>query len=289
MTALVPATAGALLVAGLIGLTLGLRKTPPPAPAPGPTGAPRLGRLAAVTPRTRMLLAGGAVTGLLVAAVTGWWIAVLVLPAAAAGLPVLLTAPPSASRIGRLEAMEEWTRALSGVLTAGIGLEQALLATVRSTPDPIRPEVTALVSRLRARWATEDALRAFADDLDDATGDVIAANLILGARRRGAGLASVLDGLAESVAADVRARREIEADRAKPRATARWVTIITVGVLAILAVSGTYVAPYGSPLGQVLLVGLLGLYVATLVWMRSMAAGRPLPRFIGTAAKQAHT
>ena len=83
--------------------------------------------------------------GLLVAAVTGWWIAVLVLPAAAAGLPVLLTAPPSASRIGRLEAMEEWTRALSGVLTAGIGLEQALLATVRSTPEPIRPEVTALV------------------------------------------------------------------------------------------------------------------------------------------------
>ena len=59
MTALVPAIAGALLVAGLIGLTLGLRKTPPPAPAPGPTGAPRLGRLAAVTPRTRMLLAGG--------------------------------------------------------------------------------------------------------------------------------------------------------------------------------------------------------------------------------------
>ena len=109
-------------------------------------------------------------------------------------------------------------------------------------------------SRLRARWATEDALRAFADDLDDATGDVIAANLILGARRRGAGLASVLDGLAESVAADVRARREIEADRAKPRATARWVTIITVGVLAFLAVTGNYVAPYGSPLGQVLLV-----------------------------------
>ena len=85
----------------------------------------------------------------------------------------------------------------------------------------------------------------------------------------------------------MRARREIEADRAKPRATARWVTIITVGVLAILAVSGTYVAPYGSPLGQVLLVGLLGLYVATLVWMRPMATGRPLPRFIGAAAKQA--
>jgi hypothetical protein len=120
-----------------------------------------------------------------VAVLTGWWVAALVLPAAAAGLPVLLSAPPSTARIDRLEAMEEWTRALSGVLTVGVGLEQALLSTLRSTPQAIRPEVTKLVSRLRARWATEDALRAFADDLDDATGDVIAANLILGARRRG--------------------------------------------------------------------------------------------------------
>ena len=61
------------------------------------------------------------------------------------------------------------------------------------------PRSHRLVARLRARWDTEEALRAFADELDDATGDLIAANLILGARRRGAGLASVLEGLAESV------------------------------------------------------------------------------------------
>ena len=284
MTALVPAIAGALVVAGLIGLILGLRRTAPPPPAPrrarrGPA------RILAVTPRTRALLLAGLTAGVVVAVVTGWWVAALVMPAAAAGLPVLLSAPPSTARIGRLEAMEEWTRALSGVLTVGVGLEQALLSTLRSTPDAIRPEVTRLASRLRARWATEDALRAFADDLDDATGDVIAANLILGARRRGSGLASVLESLAESVAADVRARREIEADRAKPRATARWVTIITVTVLAFLAVSGDYVAPFGSPLGQVILAGLLSLYVATLVWMRRMATGAALPRFIGNTGQ----
>jgi Flp pilus assembly protein TadB len=108
----------------------------------------------------------------------------------------------------------------------------------------------------------------------------VAANLILGARRRGAGLASVLEGLAESVAADVRARRQVEADRAKPRATARWVTLISVGVLVILAVSGTYVRPYQSPLGQVVLVVLLSLYIATLVWMKRMALGRAMPRFL---------
>ena len=263
---------------------MGLRKAPPRPPAP-PRSHPALARLTAISARTRALLLAGLAAGVMVAALTGWWVAALVLPAAAAGLPVLLSAPPAAARIDRLEAMEEWTRALSGVLTVGVGLEQALVSTLRSTPDPIRAEVTTLVSRLRARWATEDALRAFADDLDDATGDVIAANLILGARRRGSGLASVLEGLAESVAADVRARREIEADRAKPRATARWVTIITVTVLAFLALTGEYIAPFGSPLGQVLLVALLALYVATLVWMRTMATGRPLPRFIGNTGQ----
>ena len=286
--ALIPALAGALIVGGLIALVLGLRPVEPRPPAPTKP-VPGLARLTRVTRRTRILLAAGLGSGVLVAAVTGWVVAIVVVPAAAAGLPALLSAPPAAARVERLEAMEEWTRSLSGVLTAGAGLEQALIATLRSTPQPIRPEVTRLASRVRARWSTEDALRAFADDLDDATGDVIAANLLLGARRRGSGLASVLDGLSESVAADVRARREIEADRAKPRATARWVTIITVSVLAFLALSGEYIAPFGTPLGQLLLVLLLGLYVATLVWMRSMATGAPLPRFIGaTAAAEAN-
>jgi Flp pilus assembly protein TadB len=211
---------------------------------------------------------------------TGWALALILAPVAVVGLPALLAAPPAATQIARLEAMEEWTRSLAGVLTVGVGLEQALVATLRSTPAPIFGEVYRLVARLRSRWDTEAALRVFADELDDSTGDLIAANLILGARRRGAGLANVLEGLAESVAADVRARRQVEADRAKPRSTARWVTVISVSVLVILAISGSYVAPYRTAFGQLLLVVLLSAYVATLVWMRQMANGRPLPRFL---------
>jgi Flp pilus assembly protein TadB len=271
---LVPALAGALVVDGLIALVLGLR----PSPVVERPSAPR--KVRKLTRQTRVLLLGGLAAGLLAFLVTGWVLALVVVPVAFVGLPVLLSSSSATLHIRRLEAMEEWTRSLSGVLTVGVGLEQALVATLRSTPAAIAPEVTRLVARLRARWVTEVALRLFADELDDATGDLVASTLILGSRRRGAGLASVLEGLAESVAADVRARRQVEADRAKPRATARWVTLISVGVLVVLAVSGSYVEPYQSPLGQMILVALLASYVATLVWMKRMARGRAMPRFL---------
>lgn len=280
---LLVALAGALVTGGLMLTVLGLLKRPvAPAHPRRRGGAPRL----RVDSRTRILLLAGLAVGVLVAVLTGWVVAVVVIPAATAGLPLLLSAPPAQREVRRLEAMEEWVRSVSGVLTAGVGLEQALITSLRSTPEPIRPEVARLVGRLRARWDTKTALRMLADDLDDSTGDLIAANLLLGSSRRGAGLATVLEALAESVAQDVRARREIEADRAKPRSNARLITLISVGVLGFLAFSGDYVAPYGSPFGQALLLVLLVAYVATLLWMRVMAQGKPLPRFIGSQAKE---
>jgi hypothetical protein len=111
----------------------------------------------------------------------------------------------------------------------------------------------------------------------------VAASLILSAQRRGAGLVAVLEGLAASVAEDVRTRRAIDADRAKPRSTARAVTFITVGVLVLLALNWTYVEPYTSPLGQVLLAVLLCGYVGALLWMRQMTAGQPAPRFLAAS------
>ena len=287
MPILIPALGGALVVVGIIGAILGARRSPARAPSvPTRSRTSLSSRWNAVSKRTKILALIGLAAGVVAYLLAGWAIAIVLGPIAAAGLPALLSAPGSAERIDKLEALEEWTRGLAGVLTVGVGLEEALRATLRSTPEPIRTEVTTLVARLRARMGTEDALRAFADDLDDATGDMVASFLILGARRRGQGLASVLNSLAESVAADVRARRAIEADRAKPRTTARWVTIITVGVLALLAFTGDYIAPYRTPLGQLLLTCFLAMYVGLLVWMRHMAKGEKLPRFLGITLRE---
>ena len=222
--------------------------------------------------------------GLAIALFTGWLVVAIVLPLLGVGLPYLIGRSDQAVDISKMEAMEEWTRSLSGILTAGTGLEQALVATLRSTPAPLRTDVSLLVARLRARWTTESAIRAFAEDLNDPTGDIIAANLLLGAQQRGDGLATILEGLAESVALDIRARRQVEADAAKPRATARWVTIITAVVLAGLFLTGTYVSPYKTGVGQFILLALLGAYAAVLVWMKKIAAGPAPLRFLGDTA-----
>src|SRR3546814_17194199 len=115
-----------------------------------------------------------------------------------------------------------------------------------------------MVSRLWNNTAsTEDVLRAFAEDLNDSTGDVVASQLILAASGRGqAGLSKALDALAENVASDVRARRQIAADQAKPRTNARTVTVITLGVLGMLAFNGDYIEPYRTPVAPVLLAAL---------------------------------
>jgi Flp pilus assembly protein TadB len=283
---LLAAVAGALLVGGVVlGIWAAVPQPVRPArpPRQGQTGA----RWRAI-PRARRIGAVVALAvGVVVALTTGWVVAAVALPAAVLGLPAILMVSDESRTIARLEAISEWTRNLAGVLTAGQGIEGAINASLRSAPDAIRPELSRLAARLRARWSTEDALRAFADDLDDATGDLVCSALILGASKRGDGLARVLTGLSESVAEDVRARRQIEADRAKPRSTARTVTLISVAALAFLALSGQFLAPYSTPGGQVVLVCLLAAYTGCLWWLRRMSLTAPPPRFLGAKVRKA--
>lgn len=283
MTPLIAALAGAMIAAGLLGLVWSLVPQPVLEGTPDHTVRRRRWPFT-LSRRVQIAVVAALAAGVLIAVLTGWFLAAVALPLAVLGFPYVAATSTETGRIARLEALAEWTRGLAGVLTVGVGLEQALVATVRSTPDAIRPEVERLVARLNARWHTEPALRQFADELDDATGDMVAGALMLSSRHRGAGLASVLSGLADSVADDVTTRRKIEADRAKPRQTARLVTIISAVFLTGLALSGQFLAPYATPLGQLVLGVLLAAYAATLVWMRRMTAIKPPPRWLGADA-----
>ncbi|HQE32628.1 MAG TPA: type II secretion system F family protein [Propionibacteriaceae bacterium] len=279
MIPLIPALAGGLIVAGILGIIYGAQRHPVVEAAPR-----RRGRLGTwwdtLGRRTQLGALVALVVGVLLAIGTGWFIMAVLLPLAVIGLPYILVQGESKRTIERIEAMGEWTRSLAGVLTSGAGLEQALIVSKRSAPKAIEPEVNRLVARLDARWSVEDALRAFATDLDDATGDQMVMQMMLGARRRGAQLASVLKSVADSTADDVSSRRQIEADRAKPRSTARWVTILSAGGLLMFGLTGTFLEPYHSPEGQLALVALLSVYVMLLIQMRNMSTSRPFPRLL---------
>jgi hypothetical protein len=99
--ALVPALAGALVVAGLLGLVAGLRRTALPAPVR--VRSTHLSRLRHLSRRARILLLAGLAAGILAWLVTGWALALVAVPVAAVGLPTLVSAPPAAARIERLD------------------------------------------------------------------------------------------------------------------------------------------------------------------------------------------
>ncbi|MBT2235575.1 type II secretion system F family protein [Nonomuraea sp. NEAU-A123] len=221
-------------------------------------------------------------------ALTGWPVAAVATGVAVLTLPKAMTGRAATERIRKLEALELWTRRLSDLLIAGRALEQALeQSAARNIPPAIAAPLAALARRLRVtRMPTEDALRLFADELDDPIGDRIAAALILVARRRGKGASAVLQQLAALVAKDVSDRREVEAARAEHRTTVRWIIGILAGFSALAIFQKSYVAPFSTPLGQSILAIVALFYAVTLVWLHRLGTAAPGHRFLNDPGKK---
>jgi hypothetical protein len=223
--------------------------------------------------------------GVAVWVVTGWPVAGAALVVVAVWRPWLLGAGRVATaRIDRSEALEKWCRRMADTLTGGgaVGLAQAVAVTARHADEPIAAAVRVLARDLRdGDGNVAVSLRRFADTLDDRVADTVAAALLLALHQQSVGVAEVLRQLAAGVARDVRARREIEAERAESRQSIRTLLVIQVGLLGGLALVPGFAAPYTTPGGQVVMALLLAATVAVLVWMRQIAVGRPGPRFLG--------
>lgn len=280
-TGVLATVCGAVATAGVLLVVAGLR--PAPVPAVRPAWAGRRSRLRAVAGHRRLLAAAaGAGVGMWV--LTGWLVAGAAAGLAVAGAPRLRTGAAGARQLARLEALEAWTRRLADLLASGAGgLEQAIGASVRTCPPPIAVEVGALAGRLRVD-GPEAALRGFADDLADIgspAADLVAAALILRARRGGRGLRPVLDALAADVADLVRARRATDADRAKPRSNVRVLVAVTGIVLAVtLMFARDYLAPFGTPAGQVMLTVITGVFAAAVLLLARITRPSDTPRFL---------
>ncbi|WP_078661419.1 type II secretion system F family protein [Streptomyces sp. NRRL B-24484] len=295
--ALMAALGGTAAVGGLVLAVVGLVGTRGPARARPQGPIERRLRAAAsqsdgtgplsVWANQRALLPAAAVTGLLVWLFSSWPIGGLLSAAAVLGLPwIWQPGRGSKAQIQRLEALEEWVRRLSDIHTAGVSLEQAVTSSLRTAPKPLTGQLTRLASRLASGWRPQLAYRSFADELNDASADSVAALLIMHAQDRGAGLSSALKELAAQLAEEVLMRRKVEADREKPRTNMRWVSMFCLIVFALTVLSGSFVEPYNTLTGQVLAVALAVAFVGVIVWMRRMSLAKPAPRFLAPANTQ---
>ncbi|MEV5850416.1 type II secretion system F family protein [Streptomyces sp. NPDC051985] len=279
---------GMTVIGGLIGVIAGLVGTTAPRQAPlrrrwqaalhGSQARSEEARL-----RQRTLGVAAVVVFVVVWLASGNFVGGALLGAAVVGVPWLITpAQRAQDRIGQLEGLSEWTQRLAGLLRLGMGLEQAMITSRQGAPDALAPQIVNLSDRLRLGWRPEGALRAFADELDDVTADKVTAALILSVNDRGPGLAQALEDLSNTVRDEVARKRAIEADRAKPRTTVRWMTIITVGVVVAGFFVPSYTKPYSTLLGQLLLAFLTAGFVGVLALMRQLGHFRRIPRFLIT-------
>ncbi|NUS11685.1 MAG: type II secretion system protein [Streptomyces sp.] len=279
LTVMYALLAGALAGGGVALLLAAIRGWAPKPVAPGQAPADRAAEV------MRFLSQRGsiaAVAGIGVLALTRW----AVLGIATALLvftwdKLFGGAADERAAMKRVEALAGWTESLRDTIAGAVGLEQAIPASARAAAPALRGHLEALVDRLRARTPLPDALQHLADEINDASADIIIAALILNARLRGPGLRDVLGALAKSAREEVDMRQRVMAQRASTRRSVQIVVIVSVVVVMALAIfNRSFVKPYGTLVGQLVLLVVCGLFGAGFWWLRSLSKVETPARFL---------
>ena len=221
--------------------------------------------------------AGSAAAGLVVVGVaTRWPAAALIAGALGWMLPDLRGAAARRdAALARTEAVALWAEQLRDSLAAG-GLRDALRASRRVAPVAIRAEVARLVDRAEFT-PLPAALRQFAAEVDDPVADSVVAALVIAVERQASGLRDLLSEVAHAARNTAAMRMRVEAGRARSYQQARLVVGFSVVFSVLLAVaSPSFMAPYGSAGGQIVL-GVIGvLFLTAMAGMNRLA--RPVER-----------
>jgi Flp pilus assembly protein TadB len=227
------------------------------------------------------LLITAVIAGALTWLVTGWPVGGLIVALAVPGIPWLFSASNAEKRaVARLGALEAWTRRISDYVRNGIGLQAAIIATARSAPPLIDQEVRRLAARLQAGTDPEEALREFADELNDYSCDEVVAPLILQLADAGEGLHIALSDVAQGLAEESSTRATVDGERSTARFTVRFLTGATIAVIAFGAINSGFAAPYRSIIGQLILTALAILYVGLMLWVRALSMPEHRPRLL---------
>ncbi len=228
-------------------------------------------------------LAVGITAGLL----TGWPVAVLIGAAAGYGLPRLFGQTRSTRSVAKIEAIATWTEMLQATMAASSGLTEAILSTASLSPEPIRPAALQLSRELSANIAPSEALTRFAVAVDDAGADRVVCALRLAASARAQHLGELLTALAESSREEATMQLRIETSRVSVRSGIRTVIVFSVAfAVGLVVLAHSYLQPFSSETGQVMLAVIGCLYGTGLVAMVVLARPTPPLRLLGSGVER---
>jgi Flp pilus assembly protein TadB len=199
---------------------------------------------------------------------------------------------PNTSRrvTGRLEALATWIEALRDSIAAHRGLLAAIESTVNTAPSSIRDNVAALVIRIKSGIPLDAALFTFAGELGDAAVDEAIAPLILASRFGGSDLQSLLATAAANTRDQIALWQRTEIARAKPRRDMRLVIAVTlVFTVGVLLIGHGYFKPFGTPVGQIVLMAVAGLFAAGFAAMNRLSRPQPMPRLFDSPSGSSAT
>ncbi|MDP9333706.1 MAG: hypothetical protein M3Q30_10405 [Actinomycetota bacterium] len=188
-----------------------------------------------------------------------------------------------AGQIERLEALASWAETLRDGIGAAAGVQDALAWSARVAPSAIAPQVRELAARAE-RHGVRAGLEWFADELGDPVADLIVTALLVAASRPSSRLSEVLGETADLARTQASMRLRIEASRAKTYTANRLVVAVTVVLVAgIVAWNRSYLSPFDSAAGQVMLIVVGGLFSAGLIGVARLARVESGPRVFAAA------
>ena len=179
-----------------------------------------------------------------------------------------------------VEAIASWTEQIRDTLAGANGLEHAIGATASLAPRALAAPVERLAARVDYE-ALPAALRRFADEVNHPMADFVVAALVIAAEKEARDLGALLGHLAESARDEVRMRTRVWVGRARSRSAVRIiVAVVAVFVVGLLLLDRSYLRPYDTTAGQLVLALILATFGASFVLMSRMGRIAMPQRFV---------
>jgi Flp pilus assembly protein TadB len=234
-----------------------------------------------LSPRALALVTGALGAGLAMYALTGWLAGALLVVTGTIAAPRFWAGRADHQReVARVEAIAAWAEMLRDTIAGAAALEQAIAATGPLAPAPIAEPVARLAMRLDIE-PLPVALRRFADDVDHPTCDFVVAALVIAAEKEARDLGPLLGQLATCARDEAKMRTRIWIDRAKTRTSVKVIAgCVLLFAAGLLVFSRSYLEPYDTAVGQVVLLVIGAIFAASLVAMDRMARIELPERFV---------